>query len=593
MRVFHLSHHQGCLADFAEVGRRLGLEVESAIFDDGYNIGRERADRAWLRWNERLNDADVVLVSDTAPLARIVLQHLDTFTGRLVVWVCNRFDYADQQTNDCGFPDAGFYELFRNAGADERVDFISYTPFEIAYASERGVNLGPEVIRPLGLGAAAPTENPVPASVPRSASVLVPPYHNDRLFDLAQRCQSFGVAAYCGRYGGASDAATFKAVVHVPYAWSTFALFEHLQHAMAVFVPSLAFFRQLATEPGFFWPDLRDDRLELAEWFSPVNDFLVHFDSWEDLERRLHTTELDRVRNATSAAALRHAETTLRAWERVFSRMGSRATAARDEVPAPASSPQQDAPVAAVDVTAQAVVERLLPFRRYLDEHTAEATVGGTANGLDPASRFDSFAFAFAHTARDGGRRVVELGTIRSFVHGGLEGCNSDDPRWWQPACPETWDWGAGCFSLLAAICLAPLRPEIHTVDASGAHIQRCKVVTAAYSGLFSYHVSDSVDYLRSLPRASVDLLYIDTGDMWPLEPAATHQLEEARAVVETGVLSPDGLVLIDDVRNATPARLGDASPFAKAKYSLPYLLDNGFELVFDGYQVALAPARR
>jgi hypothetical protein len=287
----------------------------------------------------------------------------------------------------------------------------------------------------------------------------------------------------------------------------------------------------------------------------------------------------------------------MRAWERLFTRIAS--AAPRQMTATPASSPVAERVIAAPtdptpadpapgpvdDSRAVDVVDRLLPFRSYLDAHTALAI-----EDREPAaSRFDSFAFAFSHFARNGGRCVVELGTIRSFVHGGLEGCNSDDPRWWQPERPETWDWGAGCFSLLAAICLAPLQPEIHTVDTSGAHLERCKVVTADYAGLFSYHESDSVEYLRRTPPGSIDLLYVDTGDMWPLEPVAVHQLDEARAVIATGALSPHGLIVIDDVRNATPARLGDAAPFAKAKYALPYLLDNGFEVVFDGYQTVLA----
>lgn len=54
-------------------------------------------------------------------------------------------------------------------------------------------------------------------------------------------------------------------------------------------------------------------------------------------------------------------------------------------------------------------------------------------------------------------------------------------------------------------------------------------------------------------------------------------------------VLSDGGLILIDDVRNATPRRFGEGSTLGKAKYSIPYLLENGFEIVFDGYQVAMA----
>ena len=234
------------------------------------------------------------------------------------------------------------------------------------------------------------------------------------------------------------------------------------------------------------------------------------------------------------------------------------------------------------------VAECLAPYRPFLDQHTAEAIDG---EWEPQRSRYASFRLAFDHLRRTGGRTIVELGTIRSYVHGGLPGCNDDDPSFWRPDAPERWDWGAGCFSLLAAICLADASPTIHTVDIVPGHIERCKIVTADHSHLFQYHVCDSVAFLRSLPRRSVDLVYLDTGDMWPIEPTARHQLAEVKQLHRRRVLADQALVLIDDVRNLTPRRFGETSCLGKAKYSIPYLLKHGFEVVFDGYQVALTDA--
>ncbi|MHB1834118.1 MAG: class I SAM-dependent methyltransferase [Solirubrobacteraceae bacterium] len=239
----------------------------------------------------------------------------------------------------------------------------------------------------------------------------------------------------------------------------------------------------------------------------------------------------------------------------------------------------------------------LLQFKPFLDRHTAEAIDREGLPPTAPGSRYESFRFAFDRVLAAGGRTIVELGTIRSFVHGGLSGCNDDDPAYWNPERPEDWDWGAGCFSLMAAISLQHVAPAVHTVDNVPAHIERCKVVTAPFARLFHYHVCDSVEFLRSLPPGSVDLLYLDTGDMWPIEPTAKHQLREAQALCCGRLLADDGLVLIDDVRNATPRRFGESSGLGKAKYSVPYLLGRGFEIVVDDYQVALtrsaAPRRR
>src|SRR4051812_31901260 len=109
MNVLHLSHHQGCFGELAYVASQLGFTIESMEYRDGYNISAEKANASWEANKERFNSFDVIITSDTAPLARIILQHMDEFKGRLVVWVCNRFDYVDNATNDCGFPDREFY----------------------------------------------------------------------------------------------------------------------------------------------------------------------------------------------------------------------------------------------------------------------------------------------------------------------------------------------------------------------------------------------------------------------------------------------------------------------------------------------------
>ena len=187
------------------------------------------------------------------------------------------------------------------------------------------------------------------------------------------------------------------------------------------------------------------------------------------------------------------------------------------------------------------------------------------------------------------GQIIVELGTSRSFTHGGLPGCNKDDPIYWTPLQPENWDWGAGFFTRMVATSLSHLRPMIHTVDLSPSHIERCKIMTSDFSHLITYHVANSLDFLQNWPSSeSIDLLYLDTGDMTPIEPTAQLQLEEAKIIVERDLISKNGYLLIDDVRNQTPKKFGETSELGKSKYSLPYLLSHGFEIVMDEYQVIL-----
>ncbi|HJZ24263.1 MAG TPA: hypothetical protein VJ201_07445 [Candidatus Babeliales bacterium] len=239
-------------------------------------------------------------------------------------------------------------------------------------------------------------------------------------------------------------------------------------------------------------------------------------------------------------------------------------------------------------VNADDSIDRVLDkYKNYLEQ--------GTYVGYDwshfrikPQSRYHTFKMAFEHFKNNNGHVVVELGTSRSFVHGGLAGCNQDDVQYWTPDEPKNWDWGAGFFTRMAAECLSHLNPTIHTIDIISAHIERCKIITADFSDYLFYHVTSSVDFLKKCAPQSIDLLYVDTGDMTPIEPTALLQLEEAQVIVEQNLLAPNGIILIDDVRNQTPKQFGETSELGKAKYSIPYFLAHGFTIIADEYQVIL-----
>lgn len=234
------------------------------------------------------------------------------------------------------------------------------------------------------------------------------------------------------------------------------------------------------------------------------------------------------------------------------------------------------------------VSHNLDPFREYLEMGTYEGQDWSSFEKL-PLSRYDTFKLSFETFAANQGRTIVELGTSRSFVHGGLPGCNSDNIKYWTPDQPANWDWGAGFFTRMAALSLSFLNPQIHTVDLCKNHIGRCKIMTEDFKHLLYYHVAPSVYFLSHWSgEENIDLLYLDTGDMTPIEPTALLQLEEAQIIVARNLIAPQGLILIDDVKNQTPKKFGETSEFGKAKYSLPFLLENGFEIIAEGYQIVL-----
>lgn len=232
-------------------------------------------------------------------------------------------------------------------------------------------------------------------------------------------------------------------------------------------------------------------------------------------------------------------------------------------------------------------------YKEFLEKGTYDG-IGGDVSLLTrkPQSRYHTFKIVLEHLEKKENPLIVELGTSRSYVHGGHPGCNTDDTRHWTPNQPENWDWGAGFFTRMAAECLRFANPIIHTVDIERAHIIRCRHMLADFDCV-KYHICSSLDFLASCHFGrGIDLIYLDTGDMTPIEPTAILQLREAQIIVERNLLADDGLILIDDVKNMTPRRFGETSDLGKSKYSLIYLLQNGFEVVADEYQVIVRKKR-
>lgn len=202
---------------------------------------------------------------------------------------------------------------------------------------------------------------------------------------------------------------------------------------------------------------------------------------------------------------------------------------------------------------------------------------------LKPKSRYYTFKYCYDNL-KINTPVIVELGTSRSFVDGRFDGCNSDDIKYWEPNNPEKWDWSAGIFTKV----FSNLYPnsDFHTLDLMESHINRCKIMNNDMKNII-YHVSSSEDFLKNFDK-KINLLYLDTEDMTPIEETAKLHLREAKIIVERELLANDGIILIDDVKSIVPKQYGELSDLGKAKYSIPYFLKNGFEIVMDEYQCVL-----
>ena len=138
-RALHLSsEHKGCVADVGAIAAALDIEVVSynvltlggttTARNDRYNVTRDLADTVWETHSNLFLSCDVWWVSDTSPMARILMSRSPR--KPLVVWGCNRADYAHRPSP---FPVSAFYTEFRDA---PDMTYVPYTAFEARHVRQ-------------------------------------------------------------------------------------------------------------------------------------------------------------------------------------------------------------------------------------------------------------------------------------------------------------------------------------------------------------------------------------------------------------------------------------------------------------------------
>ena len=295
-RIGHIgSMHNGCKRDVEAIAKHFGWQVThiNALTlgdtvpssNQRYNVSQGVADQIWAASSERLAACDAWVITDTAPMARVVMNR--DVQRPTMLWCCNRVDYSHQPSENM-FPDAAWYSTLQESIRSGAVHFRPYTVFEAVHAVSKGVTLAEfqPVVRPIG-------EVVSPAlALPSNPAFLVPPYHNDQLTEVA--LPTHGVPFQRRRYEGSADAAGFVGIIHIPYAWSNFALFEHWAYGVQYLVPSpemfMSIMRKETTVPAlpgfapFFSPPFDATRVTAeCEFYHRDNrEVMIFFDSWED-----------------------------------------------------------------------------------------------------------------------------------------------------------------------------------------------------------------------------------------------------------------------------------------------------------------------
>jgi len=320
MKILHISYHDGCIKNLNYVQQRLSLNMHVQKVFYNYNIGYDRALSIWEDYKDYYNSFDIIIVSDTCPLSRIFLQN--NYKGKLIIQICNRFDYSDIATNDCNFPDENYYNLISGATDNKNVKFFSYTQFEHEYARKyKNIELGQNILKPCGFVDECKVSL-IPQHLDKSNIFFIPQYHNDSIFmNLSEKCNSLGIDNYQGRYNGPNDLIGFKGIIHIPYAWSNLALFENWSIGNIYLIPSKDFLIQLKKLPNFFWsPPFDEELLNVSEWYCEENkNNFIYFNSWSDLSNLVNNKFLIKDKKETVLDFIKnHNNKTLALWHKAI-----------------------------------------------------------------------------------------------------------------------------------------------------------------------------------------------------------------------------------------------------------------------------------
>jgi hypothetical protein len=324
LNVLHISFHTGCHNELMYIGKQLDIKITYLEFIDGtkskYNIGKERAEKYWTKHQEYFNTFDTIITSDTAPISRVFLQN--GWTKKLIIWINNRFDYHDISTLDCDFPDKEYYDLIRKASEKENVFIFGYTPFENYYCKHfKNIDIGNLIIKPTGNISNVYKFNNFSKIDNIENTFFIGTYHNDNIMiNLSKTITNFKVPVYNGRFNGPLDLARFKAVIHIPYAWSNYAFFEAIYLGIIYFVPSKKFLFELKKDKDFFWsPPYKDELIELSEWYLPEHKkLLIYFDSWIDLNIKIFTVNYKKQKYIKKQFSDKHNHEMLDRWKKIF-----------------------------------------------------------------------------------------------------------------------------------------------------------------------------------------------------------------------------------------------------------------------------------
>jgi hypothetical protein len=311
MKILHISHHIGCMRDHAYIYETLGFEYTFwKFYDHVFNITKDIANNIWNEKKDYFNNFDYIVTSDTAPLSRIFMENINELKPKIIVWICNRFDYSMER-------DYSFYEIFRNISNNNKEQFriIPYSDFEKLWCYIKQVNtlntitpiginlnhLDTKIDGILNLQKGYINDNNAKSKYSNNTElknkIFVPIYGNDNVFfNLKDIFSNANIDCFNGGYSSSADLKECIGMVHFPDAFSKLITFETIQNEVIVFLPSEEFLIQLHPTKNNghnYWFNcpvgfLNNELIKYCEWYRYKN-CRIYFDSIDDLIHKIKT----------------------------------------------------------------------------------------------------------------------------------------------------------------------------------------------------------------------------------------------------------------------------------------------------------------
>jgi glycosyltransferase involved in cell wall biosynthesis len=291
------------MRDHAYIYDKFGFEYEFwKFYKDMFRITTEIANQIWEDKKDYFNKFDYIVTSDTAPISRIFMENINNLKPRVIVWICNRFDYNMEG-------DTSYYDIFKRISLENKnkFTFIPSTDFESIWCKLNGISNISDTITPIGInnkkleykidGLESLIDKYVNDGNAKDKfndsnelrdKIVISIYNNDNLFfNLKEIMLQNNIDCFNGGYKHPSDLKQCIGMIYFPDAYLKWSAFETIQNQVIVFLPSPSFFIKLQTQINndryyqFVSPNIPLN-IDLCVWYK-YKECRIYFDSIDDM----------------------------------------------------------------------------------------------------------------------------------------------------------------------------------------------------------------------------------------------------------------------------------------------------------------------